>query len=56
LERWREPLQDVPDERLESPEYPSRWKTLYSIDAMMEHAVMHPIRHAFQLNELMRER
>jgi hypothetical protein len=24
------------------------------IDAMLEHAVMHPIRHAFQLEELMR--
>ena len=56
LERWRAPLQDVGDERLESPEYPSRWKTRYCIDAMLEHAVMHPIRHAFQLEELMRKR
>ena len=56
LERWRPPLQDVPDERLETPEYPSRWQTLYSVDAMLEHAVMHPIRHAFQLEELMTKR
>jgi uncharacterized damage-inducible protein DinB len=54
LERWRTPLQDVGDDRLETPEYPSRWKTRYCIDAMLEHAVMHPIRHAFQLDELMR--
>lgn len=40
----------------ETPEYPSRWKTLYCVDAMLEHAVMHPIRHAFQLEELMGER
>ena len=53
LERWRTPLQDVGDDRLETPEYPSRWQTRYSIDAMLEHAVMHPIRHAFQLEELM---
>jgi hypothetical protein len=53
LERWRTPLQDLDDERLETPEYPSRWKTRYCIDAMLEHAVMHPIRHAFQLEELM---
>jgi uncharacterized damage-inducible protein DinB len=53
LERWRAPLRDVGDDRLETPEYPSRWKTLYSIDAMLEHAVIHPIRHAFQLEELM---
>jgi hypothetical protein len=24
----------------------------YTIDAMLEHAVMHPIRHTFQLEEL----
>jgi hypothetical protein len=56
LERWRSPLLDVGDERLETPEYPSRWKTLYCIDAMLEHAVMHPIRHAFQLDELLNSR
>jgi uncharacterized damage-inducible protein DinB len=55
IERWRAPLQDVSDERLETPEYRSRWGMLYSIDAMLEHAVMHPIRHAFQLEELMRD-
>jgi hypothetical protein len=54
LERWRTPLQDIGDNRLETPEYPSRWQTRYCIDAMLEHAVMHPIRHAFQLEELMR--
>lgn len=56
LERWWAPLQDVGDDRLETPEYPSRWQTRYSIDAMLEHAVMHPIRHAFQLEELMGRR
>jgi hypothetical protein len=56
LEQWRRPLQDVGDDRLETPEYPSRWQTRYCIDAMLEHAVMHPIRHAFQLEELMRKR
>jgi hypothetical protein len=56
LERWRAPLQDVRDEQLETPEFPSLWQTRYSIDAMLEHAVMHPIRHAFQLDELMKVR
>lgn len=56
LERWCPPLQDVPDELLETPEYRSRWQTLYSIDAMLEHAVMHPIRHTLQLQELMTKR
>jgi hypothetical protein len=56
LERWRAPLSGVPDERLETPEYTSPWRTRYSIDSMLEHAVMHPIRHAFQLGELIRNR
>jgi hypothetical protein len=55
LERWRTgPLREISDEQLDSPEYPSRWQTRYSIDAMLEHAVMHPIRHAFQLDELIK--
>jgi hypothetical protein len=55
-ERWRAPLQDVSNEQLETPEFPSQWQTRYCIDAMLEHAVMHPIRHAFQLDELMKGR
>jgi hypothetical protein len=54
LERWRAPLREVPDERLETPEYPSQWQTRYCIDSMLEHAVMHPIRHTFQLDELLK--
>ena len=57
LERWRaEPLRGLADDQLETPEYPSRWQTRYCIDSMLEHAVMHPIRHAFQLDELIRHR
>ncbi|RPI57799.1 MAG: hypothetical protein EHM55_00485 [Acidobacteria bacterium] len=52
LARWRAQLHDVSDEQLERPEYLSRWKTRYCVEAMLEHAVMHPIRHAFQLEEL----
>jgi hypothetical protein len=57
LARWRaEALREISDEQLETPEYPSRWQTRYSIDSMLEHAVMHPIRHAFQLDELIKNR
>jgi hypothetical protein len=57
LERWRTgPLLEISDDQLETPEYPSLWQTRYSIDAMLEHAVMHPIRHAFQLDELIKGR
>ncbi len=49
-----EALRDISDEQLETPEYQSRWQTRYCIESMLEHAVMHPIRHAFQLDELIR--
>jgi len=53
LARWREPLADVEEERFYTPAYPSNWGPPYCIDAMLEHAVMHPIRHEFQLRELL---
>lgn len=52
LDRWRAPLAGVGAERLEADEYRSRWKTKYCVDAMLEHAVMHPMRHEFQLRRL----
>jgi hypothetical protein len=55
LEKWREPLVDVPQERFYKPEFTAPWKSNYCIDAMLEHAVMHPIRHNFQLGELMQK-
>jgi hypothetical protein len=51
--RWRTPLAGVPVDALEPAAYPSRWKSPYSIDAMLEHAVMHPIRHGLQLEGLL---
>lgn len=53
LERWRLPLTSVTDEQLEKGTHRSRWGTEYCIDAMLEHAVMHPIRHELQLVSLM---
>jgi hypothetical protein len=52
LDRWRLPLADVPEARFEPATYLSNWGTPYSVEAMLEHAVMHPVRHAFQLEEL----
>ena len=53
VEKWQKPLQKVPEDRFYTPEYVSRWKTRYCIDAMLEHAVMHPIRHEYQLIRLL---
>jgi hypothetical protein len=54
LKRWRLPLVNVPEEKFEPQTYAANWGTHYCIDAMLEHAVMHPIRHEFQLRELMK--
>lgn len=55
LERWRAPLAAVPEARFEDQSYASRWGAPYTIDAMLEHAVMHPLRHAWQLRRLLGE-
>jgi uncharacterized damage-inducible protein DinB len=52
LEQWRLPLVDISEEKFHTPTYTSRWGVAYCIDAMLEHAVMHPIRHEFQLRNL----
>ncbi len=54
-DKWRLPLTDVPEEKFFSPTYTSHWGVDYCIDAMLEHAVMHPIRHEFQLRNLINE-
>jgi hypothetical protein len=56
LKAWVVPLRDIPGERASGQVYPSPWGVPYSIHAMLEHAVMHPILHRFQLEELMGER
>ncbi len=53
LEKWRMPLSDIEEDKFHSPTFASRWGVEYCIDAMLEHAVMHPIRHEFQLKNLM---
>jgi hypothetical protein len=54
LERWELPLRDVPEERFFDRTYTSNWDVEYCIEGMLEHAVMHPIRHEFQLNNLIK--
>lgn len=55
IERWRLPLAGVEEDRFFAAEYESGWKTRYCVEAMLEHAVMHPIRHQFQLESLLAE-
>jgi len=53
LDAWRTPLHDIPEERFFNEIYASPWGVPFCVDAMLEHAVMHPIKHRFQLEELM---
>ena len=55
IEQWRLPLSGVEEKRFHDKVYKSRWGVEYCIEAMLEHAVMHPIRHEFQLKRLMKE-
>ena len=52
LERWREVLREVPGERL-GETHRSNWGEDFTIESLLEHAVVHPMRHALQLEELM---
>ena len=52
IEGWKFPLAEVPEDKFNSTVYKSRWGVEYCIDAMLEHAVMHPLRHEFQLKNL----
>jgi uncharacterized damage-inducible protein DinB len=53
LDRWRTILAGVRDHDLEPEVYTPRMH--YWIDAMLEHAVMHPIRHEFQPEEFLEQ-
>jgi len=55
LEKWRIPLSDLAEEKFHSPTFKSNWDVDYCIDAMLEHVVMHAIKHEFQLKNLMEE-
>ena len=52
LERWRAPLTELTKGQACQPTFTSQWGVEYCIDAMLEHAAMHPLRHRFQLEEL----
>ena len=54
IERWRLPLRNIPEELFFDKTYTSRWGADYCIEAMLEHAVMHPIRHEYQLSNLLK--
>jgi hypothetical protein len=53
LAAWRRHLPALEDADLEPKTYKSRWGVQMSIEAMLEHAVVHPMRHRFQLEQIL---
>ncbi|TFG86675.1 MAG: hypothetical protein E4H17_03985 [Gemmatimonadales bacterium] len=54
LDRWRLPLVGIEEGRFNET-FVTRWGVDMSCESMLEHAVLHPIRHRFQLEELREE-
>ncbi len=55
LAAWRRHLASLEDGELSPATFKSRWDEDYSVEQMLEHAVVHPMRHRLQLERLMRE-
>jgi uncharacterized damage-inducible protein DinB len=55
LESWRTPLAGLEEAHFQ-PLFKTRWGADLSGEGMLEHAVVHPMRHRFQLEELMEKR
>ncbi len=55
IDKWDIPLRNLEEALFHTPTFESNWGVHYCIDAMLEHAVMHPIRHEHQLARLMEE-
>jgi hypothetical protein len=52
LQAWRLPLEELPLKAFVTGGHRAWWGTDYCVDAMLEHAVMHPVRHEWQLKKL----
>ena len=53
LAGWRRHLAVLADAELAPTIYKARWGEGYNIEQMLEHAVVHPMRHRIQLERLM---
>jgi len=53
LAAWRRHLALLADRELSPDVYTARWGGPYSVEQMLEHAVVHPMRHRIQLERLM---
>ncbi|MEW5983134.1 MAG: hypothetical protein AB1806_12310 [Acidobacteriota bacterium] len=50
---WKQPFRSLPEDAFYEPQYRTRWGNYYPVEALLEHAVVHPMRHRLQLEDLM---
>ena len=55
LDGWRRHLAPLENEHLSPNQYLSRWGEPHTIEQMLEHAVVHPMRHRIQLERILAE-
>ncbi|MFC1477316.1 hypothetical protein ACFL6L_02505 [candidate division KSB1 bacterium] len=55
LDKWRAPLQDVPEEQYFSPLHTTPWNVDCCIWSILEHSIVHTIQHRFQLERFAAE-
>jgi hypothetical protein len=55
IEKWSLPLVNVPEDLFGGTSYKSNWGDDFCLESMLEHAVLHPIRHQFQLENLIKK-
>ena len=53
LEAWRTHLAPLENEQIADKQYLSRWGEPHTIEQMLEHAVVHPMRHRIQLERIL---
>jgi uncharacterized damage-inducible protein DinB len=53
LAAWRRHLASLDDQELAPDTHVARWGQAYTVEQMLEHAVVHPMRHRIQLERLM---
>jgi len=53
LDGWRRHLAPLAPEQLAPKQYLSRWGEPHTIEQMLEHAVVHPMRHRIQLERIL---
>jgi uncharacterized damage-inducible protein DinB len=53
LAGWRRHMPAIEDAELEAKTYTTRWGVQMTIESMLEHAVVHPMRHRVQLERIL---